>query len=186
MRKRKTEERIKAIEMHKQGIPRRRIAEELGVSHDSVKTWISLYKSGQKDLLDDTRKKRTYSKAVKLEAVSAHLEAVSYTHLEAPRISRHNWGVKRYGKISVERRIDIDLPDVGARRRRQRPLRDIAPRRPGIACRENEQRYGREHNDFFHRFFTSPAIRPIPSSSQYEEWKNLLPGAAPSPRRRVR
>ena len=50
MRKRKTEERIKAIEMHKQGIPRRRIAEELGVSHDSVKTWISLYKSGQKDL----------------------------------------------------------------------------------------------------------------------------------------
>ena len=74
MRKRKTEERIKAIEMHKQGIPRRRIAEELGVSHDSVKTWISLYKSGQKDLLDDTRKKRTYSKAVKLEAVSAHLE----------------------------------------------------------------------------------------------------------------
>ena len=28
MRKRKTEERIKAIEMHKQGIPRRRIAEE--------------------------------------------------------------------------------------------------------------------------------------------------------------
>ncbi|MFR5879427.1 MAG: hypothetical protein ACLUEQ_00710 [Cloacibacillus evryensis] len=31
MRKRKTEERIKAIEMHKQGIPRRRIAEELGV-----------------------------------------------------------------------------------------------------------------------------------------------------------
>ena len=49
MRKRKTEERIKAIEMHKQGIPRRRIAEELGVSHDSVKTWISLYKSGQKD-----------------------------------------------------------------------------------------------------------------------------------------
>ena len=55
MRKRKTEERIKAIEMHKQGIPRRRIAEELGVSHDSVKTWISLYKSGQKDLLDDTR-----------------------------------------------------------------------------------------------------------------------------------
>ena len=74
MRKRKTEERIRAIEMHKQGIPRRRIAEELGVSPDSVKTWISLYKSGQKDLLDDTRKKRTYSKAVKLEAVSAHLE----------------------------------------------------------------------------------------------------------------
>ncbi|WP_407712888.1 helix-turn-helix domain-containing protein, partial [Cloacibacillus porcorum] len=53
MRKRKTEERIRAIEMHKQGIPRRRIAEELGVSPDSVKTWISLYKSGQKDLLDD-------------------------------------------------------------------------------------------------------------------------------------
>ncbi|NMF17151.1 helix-turn-helix domain-containing protein, partial [Cloacibacillus porcorum] len=36
MRKRKTEERIRAIEMHKQGIPRRRIAEELGVSPDSV------------------------------------------------------------------------------------------------------------------------------------------------------
>ncbi|MDD7649530.1 helix-turn-helix domain-containing protein [Cloacibacillus porcorum] len=43
MRKRKTEERIKSIEMHKQGIPRRRIAEELGVSPDSVKTWISLF-----------------------------------------------------------------------------------------------------------------------------------------------
>ncbi|MDD7650339.1 helix-turn-helix domain-containing protein, partial [Cloacibacillus porcorum] len=71
MRKRNTEERIRAIEMHKPGIPRRRSAEELGVSPDSVKTWISLYKSGQKDLLDDTRKKRTYSKAVKLEAVSA-------------------------------------------------------------------------------------------------------------------
>ena len=37
MRKRKTEERIRAIEMHKQGIPRRRIAEELGVSPDSIK-----------------------------------------------------------------------------------------------------------------------------------------------------
>ena len=42
MGKRKTEQRIKAIELHKQGFSRGQIAERVGVSQYTVKTWIGL------------------------------------------------------------------------------------------------------------------------------------------------
>ena len=61
MSKRNTEKRIKAVEMQKQGLSRRHIAETSGVSPDSVKTWTAMYKNGQEDLLEENAKVRLYS-----------------------------------------------------------------------------------------------------------------------------
>ena len=44
MSRRKTEQRLKAIEFHKQGFSRRQIAERVGVSPDIIKTRIAMYK----------------------------------------------------------------------------------------------------------------------------------------------
>ena len=74
MSKRKTEQRIKAIEPHKQGFSRRQIAERVGVSPDTVKTWIALYKNGQKDLFADRPHARSYSQTLKIAAVLAHIQ----------------------------------------------------------------------------------------------------------------
>ena len=75
MGKRKTEQRIKAIELHKQGFSRRQIAERVGVSQATVKTWIALYKNGQKDLLEDRPRPHTksYCQKLKIAAVQAHI-----------------------------------------------------------------------------------------------------------------
>ena len=73
MGKRKTEQRIKAIELHKQGFSRRQIAERVGVSQDTVKTWIALYKNRQKDLLEDRPHTKSYSQKLKIAAVQAHI-----------------------------------------------------------------------------------------------------------------
>ena len=73
MGKRKTEHRIKAIELHKQGFSKRQIAEQVGVSQDTVKTWIALYKNGQKDLLEDRPHTKSYSQKLKIAAVQAHI-----------------------------------------------------------------------------------------------------------------
>ena len=73
MGKRNTEQRIKAIELHKRGFSRRQIAERVGVSQDTVKTWIALYKNGQKDLLEDRPHTKSYSQKLKIAAVQAHI-----------------------------------------------------------------------------------------------------------------
>ena len=76
MGKRKTEQRIKAIELHKQGFSRGQIAERVGVSQYTVKTWIALYKNGQKDLLEDRPHTKSYSQKLKIAAVQAHIRGI--------------------------------------------------------------------------------------------------------------
>ena len=61
MGKRETEQRIKAVELHKKGFSRRQIAELLGVSPAEVKTWISMYRNRQEDLLVDRSCGKAYS-----------------------------------------------------------------------------------------------------------------------------
>ena len=73
MGKRKTEQRIKAVELHKKGFPKRQIAELLGVNPASVKTWIAMYRNRQEGLLVDRSYGKAYSQKLKLEAVQAHL-----------------------------------------------------------------------------------------------------------------
>ena len=73
MGKKKTEQRVKAIELHKQGFSRRQIAERVRVSQDTVKTWIALYKNGQKGLLEDRLHTKSYSQKLKIAAVQAHI-----------------------------------------------------------------------------------------------------------------
>ena len=73
MGKRNPEQRIKAIELHEQGFSRKQIAELVGVSPDTVKTWIAMYKNGHKGLLKDSPSKKSYSKELKLAAVQAHM-----------------------------------------------------------------------------------------------------------------
>ena len=73
MGKRKTEQRIKAIELHKQGFSRRQIAERVGVCPDTIKTWIAMYQNGQKDLLEDRPHTKSYSQQLKIAAVKAHI-----------------------------------------------------------------------------------------------------------------
>ena len=73
MGKRKTEQRIKAIELHKQGFSRRQIAERVGVCPDTIKTWIAMYQNGQKDLLEDRPHIKSSSQQPKIAAVKAHI-----------------------------------------------------------------------------------------------------------------
>ena len=73
MGKRNPEQRIKAIELHKQGFSRRQIAELVGVNPDTIKTWIAMYKNGQQDLFADRPRIKSYSRELKIAAVQAHI-----------------------------------------------------------------------------------------------------------------
>ena len=73
MGKRNPEQRIKAIELHKQGFSRRQIAELVGVNPDTIKTWIAMYKNGQQDLFADRPRVKSYSRELKIAAVQAHI-----------------------------------------------------------------------------------------------------------------
>lgn len=73
MGKRKTEQRIRAIELHKHGFPRRQIAERVGVSPDTIKTRIAMCQNGRKDLSEDRPHTKSYSRQLKIASVKAHI-----------------------------------------------------------------------------------------------------------------
>ena len=109
MGKRKTEQRIKAIELHKQGFSRRQIAERVGVSQDTVKTWIALYKNRQKDLLEDRPHTKSYSQKLKIAAVQAHIrEGKTIAEADADHRGEdegeHYRDEREYGRRGGERR----------------------------------------------------------------------------------